>query len=154
MSTTWQRRGVRDDLESVAVREPVALLSLFVGGPAEMTRYAAGATIQTDDRIALEFSGPFAIFSGTSTNNAVTLRALLDDASSRRPAAIERALTGATAAQWRDRGAMMIAADAFDSAIVQPARPTQWGGYSGYFADPEGYLWEVATGATQLPFAE
>jgi len=22
------------------------------------------------------------------------------------------------------------------------------------FADPEGYLWEVATGATQLPFAE
>jgi catechol 2,3-dioxygenase-like lactoylglutathione lyase family enzyme len=38
--------------------------------------------------------------------------------------------------------------------IVQPARPTQWGGYSGYFADPEGYLWEVATGATQLPFAE
>ena len=38
--------------------------------------------------------------------------------------------------------------------IVQPARRTQWGGYSGYFADPEGYLWEVATGATQLPFAE
>jgi catechol 2,3-dioxygenase-like lactoylglutathione lyase family enzyme len=38
--------------------------------------------------------------------------------------------------------------------IVQPARSTQWGGYSGYFADPEGYLWEVATGATQLPFAE
>jgi catechol 2,3-dioxygenase-like lactoylglutathione lyase family enzyme len=38
--------------------------------------------------------------------------------------------------------------------IVQPARPTPWGGYSGYFADPEGYLWEVATGATQLPFAE
>jgi len=39
-------------------------------------------------------------------------------------------------------------------SIVQPARSTQWGGYSGYFADPEGYLWEVATGATQLPFAE
>jgi catechol 2,3-dioxygenase-like lactoylglutathione lyase family enzyme len=45
------------------------------------------------------------------------------------------------------------AADA-GGTIVQPARPTQWGGYSGYFADPEGYLWEVATGATQLPFAE
>jgi uncharacterized glyoxalase superfamily protein PhnB len=34
------------------------------------------------------------------------------------------------------------------------ARPTSWGGYGGYFADPEGYLWEVATGATQLPFSE
>jgi uncharacterized protein len=37
---------------------------------------------------------------------------------------------------------------------VRPPRRTSWGGYSGYFADPEGYLWEVATGATQLPFAE
>jgi catechol 2,3-dioxygenase-like lactoylglutathione lyase family enzyme len=38
--------------------------------------------------------------------------------------------------------------------IVEPARATSWGGYGGYFADPEGYLWEVATGATQLPFSE
>jgi uncharacterized protein len=38
--------------------------------------------------------------------------------------------------------------------IVQPPRQTSWGGYSGYFADPEGHLWEVATGATQLPFSE
>jgi catechol 2,3-dioxygenase-like lactoylglutathione lyase family enzyme len=28
--------------------------------------------------------------------------------------------------------------------IVQPARHTDWGGYSGYFADPDGFLWEVA----------
>lgn len=28
--------------------------------------------------------------------------------------------------------------------IVKPAQPTDWGGYSGYFADPDGYLWEVA----------
>jgi hypothetical protein len=38
--------------------------------------------------------------------------------------------------------------------IVKPAQRTSWGGYGGYFADPEGYLWEVATGATQLPFSE
>jgi uncharacterized glyoxalase superfamily protein PhnB len=29
-------------------------------------------------------------------------------------------------------------------AIVKPARKTFWGGYSGYFADPDGHLWEVA----------
>lgn len=28
--------------------------------------------------------------------------------------------------------------------IVKPAHETSWGGYSGYFADPEGHLWEVA----------
>ncbi|HYX89804.1 MAG TPA: VOC family protein [Gaiellaceae bacterium] len=38
--------------------------------------------------------------------------------------------------------------------VVRPARSASWGGYSGYFADPDGYLWEVASGATQLPFAE
>ena len=38
--------------------------------------------------------------------------------------------------------------------MVKPAQHTSWGGYGGYFADPEGYLWEVATGATQLPFSE
>lgn len=31
------------------------------------------------------------------------------------------------------------------SIIIQkPARDTDWGGYSGYFADPDGFLWEVA----------
>ena len=31
--------------------------------------------------------------------------------------------------------------------IKKPAQDTFWGGYSGYFADPDGYLWEVAWGA-------
>jgi uncharacterized protein len=28
--------------------------------------------------------------------------------------------------------------------IVKPAQRAAWGGYSGYFADPDGFLWEVA----------
>lgn len=28
--------------------------------------------------------------------------------------------------------------------IVKPAKEASWGGYSGYFSDPDGYLWEVA----------
>ena len=28
--------------------------------------------------------------------------------------------------------------------IVRPAEATEWGGYNGYFADPDGHLWEVA----------
>lgn len=31
--------------------------------------------------------------------------------------------------------------------IEKPAADTFWGGYSGYFSDPDGYLWEVAWGA-------
>ena len=28
--------------------------------------------------------------------------------------------------------------------IVKPAQVAEWGGYAGYFADPDGFLWEVA----------
>lgn len=33
---------------------------------------------------------------------------------------------------------------ALGARIVKPAQKVFWGGYSGYFADPDGYLWEVA----------
>ena len=28
--------------------------------------------------------------------------------------------------------------------LLKPAQEAFWGGYSGYFADPDGFLWEVA----------
>lgn len=28
---------------------------------------------------------------------------------------------------------------------VQAAQRREWGGYTGYFADPDGFLWEIAT---------
>ncbi len=31
--------------------------------------------------------------------------------------------------------------------IAKPAQRAQWGGYFGYFADPDGYLWKVASAA-------
>ena len=30
------------------------------------------------------------------------------------------------------------------ASLLKPAADTFWGGYSGYFSDPDGYLWEVA----------
>ncbi len=30
------------------------------------------------------------------------------------------------------------------ATIAKPAQDVFWGGYSGYFADPDGHLWEVA----------
>jgi catechol 2,3-dioxygenase-like lactoylglutathione lyase family enzyme len=32
----------------------------------------------------------------------------------------------------------------FGATVVKPGHPTGWGGYSGYFTDPDGFLWEVA----------
>lgn len=47
-----------------------------------------------------------------------------------------------------DSEAAVDAAMAFAASkggrITQPARKVFWGGYAGYFADPDGYLWEIA----------
>ena len=41
-------------------------------------------------------------------------------------------------------------ARAAGATIEKPAQETFWGGYSGYFSDPDGYLWEVAFGAFEF----
>ena len=43
-----------------------------------------------------------------------------------------------------DVDAVLAEAEAAGAEIVKPAEEVFWGGYSGYFADPDGHLWEVA----------
>lgn len=38
----------------------------------------------------------------------------------------------------------MAAAQQAGASVVRPASHTEWGGYRGYFADPDGHLWEIA----------
>ena len=48
----------------------------------------------------------------------------------------------------RDTVDQLIAdAVAAGGAVVKEAAAAQWGGYSGYFSDPDGHLWKVATDA-------
>ena len=35
-------------------------------------------------------------------------------------------------------------AEAAGAKLLKPAQEAVWGGYSGYFSDPDGFLWEVA----------
>ncbi|HEY7366692.1 MAG TPA: VOC family protein [Methylomirabilota bacterium] len=37
------------------------------------------------------------------------------------------------------------------AVIVKPANNTFWGGYAGYFQDPDGHLWEVVWNPQLLP---
>jgi len=39
---------------------------------------------------------------------------------------------------------IMTHAKVAGATIIKRAQKVFWGGYSGYFADPEGHLWEVA----------
>ena len=38
----------------------------------------------------------------------------------------------------------MTAAEAAGGSVVRAAAAAQWGGYFGYFSDPDGHLWKVA----------
>jgi catechol 2,3-dioxygenase-like lactoylglutathione lyase family enzyme len=40
--------------------------------------------------------------------------------------------------------AVLAEAEAAGAKILKPAEDAFWGGYSGYFADPDGHVWEVA----------
>ncbi|MEW6688709.1 MAG: VOC family protein [Pseudomonadota bacterium] len=40
--------------------------------------------------------------------------------------------------------AVMAQAEKAGAAIVKPPHEAFWGGYAGYFQDPDGHLWEVA----------
>jgi uncharacterized protein len=40
--------------------------------------------------------------------------------------------------------ATIAEAVAAGATLLRPAHETDWGGYSGYFTDPDGHAWEVA----------
>ena len=39
---------------------------------------------------------------------------------------------------------LLAQAQAAGARILKPGQEASWGGYSGYFSDPDGFLWEVA----------
>jgi len=56
--------------------------------------------------------------------------------------------------------AVLAEAEAAGGTVGRPGAPTEWGGYSGVFIDPDGHPWEVAhnpgwpldeSGAVTLP---
>ena len=49
-------------------------------------------------------------------------------------------------------GEVLALAERAGATILRPAHQAVWGGTTGYFADPDGYVWEVAWGA--FPIAD
>ena len=47
--------------------------------------------------------------------------------------------------------AVMAQAHAAGATLKKPATQTFWVGYAGYFADPDGHLWEVAFNPDMMP---
>ena len=59
-----------------------------------------------------------------------------------KPSATEFTLGHNVASKSEVDAVMALASDA-GAVVVKPAQETFWGGYAGYFQDPDRHLWEV-----------
>lgn len=58
---------------------------------------------------------------------------------------------GHNVASKEEVDAVMEQAGKAGAVIVKPAQDTFWGGYAGYFQDPDRHLWEVVWNPQLLP---
>jgi uncharacterized glyoxalase superfamily protein PhnB len=47
--------------------------------------------------------------------------------------------------------AVMRQAERAGATVIKPVQKTFWGGYAGYFADPDGHIWEIVFNPALLP---
>jgi uncharacterized protein len=97
----------------------------------------------------------FSLGNGTSALGLLPWGALADDAGVAADGSGFRGMTLSYIVRSEARVDEVLAeAERAGGKITKPAERAPWGGSSGYFTDPDGYLWKVASGAGQQPFAE
>jgi spermidine synthase len=101
---------------------PFVLLSHFAGGPSELASYGEGAMLQGDDRMALEFTAPAAMYARTVNQNVATIAALT--AGGELPPVVSSVLRGADARSWTARGSVALQAAAYGIAYESFRRAT------------------------------
>ncbi|HEY3162653.1 MAG TPA: hypothetical protein VGJ78_27040 [Vicinamibacterales bacterium] len=152
VARAWQRPGVAADLADVDVRDPFSVLTLFVARGRDLRKYAASGAVQSDDRLALEYSAPRAIYGRYQSGNVDRLRAAAADAQA--PPAVTAQRASATAVSWRNRAAMQMKADSgalayedyLEALKLAPDDPDALAGYvaaaaaSGRLDAAESYL--------------
>jgi len=113
-----------------------------------VTFYAEGLGLETEGIVGREFEfGAVAFFElQAGLKLALWPRKILAHDTGLpvgRPNATEFSL-GHNVSSRAEVDAVMTQAAAAGARIVKPAQDTFWGGYAGYFQDPDQHLWEVA----------
>lgn len=97
----------------------------------------------------------FALDGGTQELGLFAWESLAGDAGVPAEGSGFRGFTFSYLVRSEDRvGEVLAEAEKAGATIVKPAEKAPWGGASGYFSDPDGYLWKVASGNEGQPFAE
>lgn len=113
-----------------------------------VTFYAKGLGLETEGIVGREFEFGAVAFFELQAGLKLALwprKSLAHDAGLPvgRPNATEFSLAHNVSSK-AEVDAVMAQAAAAGARIVKPAQDTFWGGYAGYFQDPDQHLWEVA----------
>jgi len=110
-----------------------------------------GWPIQVDQAHFVSFSPA----DGSSAVSLYTRDGLADDAGVAADGSGFSGITFSYIVRSEERvDAVLAEAERAGGKIAKPAQKAQWGGYFGYFADPDGNLWKVVAGAGEQPFSE
>ena len=120
IARAWKRDAAKRDLARVGVEDPFAVLSLWAGGPRTLARLAGDAALQVDDRMALEFTAPVAVFRAEGSNQAPLVRRALDPTDVPEP--VQRVVAQASPSEWLRRASMFQRIRLFKSAFSDYGR--------------------------------
>ncbi|MEX0959963.1 MAG: VOC family protein [Burkholderiales bacterium] len=127
----------------------IKLITLAVGDlERALAFYRDGMGLPTEGIIGTEFEDGAVVFFRLNDGLVLALyprEALAKDAKVAKgpPSATEFSIGHNVASKHEVDTVMQQARDA-GAQITDPAQDRFWGGYSGYFQDPDGHLWEVA----------
>lgn len=117
--------------------------------------YRDGLGLQTDGIVGQEFEyGAVAFFklSGGLTLALWPRSSIAHDTGlTEGPASPTEFTIGHNVSSKEEVDAVMDQASKAGATIVKPAHETFWGGYAGYFQDPDQHLWEVVWNPDLLP---
>jgi|SRR5690242_5528616 len=137
------------------MRPQIGLLTIGVDDlPRALAFYRDGLGLKTDGIVGTEFEyGAVVFFDLRGLKLALWPRASIarDASVARTPPSPTDFTIGHNVASREEVDDVMALAERAGARIVKRASDTFWGGYAGYFQDPDGHLWEVLWNPQFLP---
>jgi predicted lactoylglutathione lyase len=132
----------------------ISVLTIGVNDLEESMKFYEGLGLETEGIIGKEFERGAVVFfnmKGDLTLALYTRKDIAWDAGVPldKPSATEFTIAHNVNSKQEVDVVMRQAKDT-GAKIVKPAQDTFWGGYAGYFQDPDGHLWEVAWNPDRL----
>lgn len=131
------------------MRPRIKVLTLGVDDlDASLAFYRDGLGLATEGIIGTEFEDGAVVFFEMNDGMILALYprpSLAKDAKVQLSSASPTDLSiGHTVSSREEVDEVMQQAEAAGARVTDPAHDRFWGGYSGYFQDPDGHLWEIA----------